>query len=208
MDLLLGLMASCSLALWLFSRFCIRMRHFSFLFCQLQDGSSHQGTVTSMDPNEGTFVLHSETTKVLQWIVFNILPRMQFCGVVSCCYVISLFGQIFSHPKFYCLHLNSKFLGNGFQKHLKEGNGKENRTVLINGLSTSIGFNPYCFAFSFTCINGAFSWVYSSIIWCEGKGSVLLDIITCLQCLSRFLPHERVFVSVFRPRIPCCLRVM
>ncbi|KNA09201.1 hypothetical protein SOVF_155760 [Spinacia oleracea] len=33
------------------------------LFYQLRDGSSHQGTVTSMDPNEGTFVLHSEVTK-------------------------------------------------------------------------------------------------------------------------------------------------
>ncbi|CAH2080525.1 unnamed protein product [Thlaspi arvense] len=30
---------------------------------QLQDGSSHQGTVTSMEPNEGTFVLHSEMSK-------------------------------------------------------------------------------------------------------------------------------------------------
>ncbi|KAJ7975525.1 Signal recognition particle receptor subunit beta [Quillaja saponaria] len=33
------------------------------LFYQLRDGSSHQGTVTSMEPNEGTFILHSETTK-------------------------------------------------------------------------------------------------------------------------------------------------
>ncbi|KAL6199682.1 hypothetical protein ACLB2K_029465 [Fragaria x ananassa] len=33
------------------------------LFYQLQDGSSHQGTVTSMEPNEGTFVLHSEKSK-------------------------------------------------------------------------------------------------------------------------------------------------
>ncbi|GFP88022.1 signal recognition particle receptor subunit beta [Phtheirospermum japonicum] len=33
------------------------------LFHQLRDGSSHQGTVTSMEPNEGTFVLHSETSK-------------------------------------------------------------------------------------------------------------------------------------------------
>ncbi|KAK6924836.1 Signal recognition particle receptor, beta subunit, partial [Dillenia turbinata] len=33
------------------------------LFYQLRDGSSHQGTVTSMDPNEGTFILHSETSK-------------------------------------------------------------------------------------------------------------------------------------------------
>ncbi|XP_010555243.1 PREDICTED: signal recognition particle receptor subunit beta-like [Tarenaya hassleriana] len=33
------------------------------LFYQLQDGSAHQGTVTSMDPNEGTFVLHSEIDK-------------------------------------------------------------------------------------------------------------------------------------------------
>lgn len=33
------------------------------LFYQLRDGSSHEGTVTSMDPNEGTFVLHSEATK-------------------------------------------------------------------------------------------------------------------------------------------------
>ncbi|KAK6116525.1 hypothetical protein DH2020_049730 [Rehmannia glutinosa] len=33
------------------------------LFYQLRDGSSHLGTVTSMEPNEGTFVLHSELTK-------------------------------------------------------------------------------------------------------------------------------------------------
>ncbi|KAK6920688.1 Signal recognition particle receptor, beta subunit [Dillenia turbinata] len=33
------------------------------LFYQLRDGSSHQGTVTSMDPNEGTFILHSESSK-------------------------------------------------------------------------------------------------------------------------------------------------
>ncbi|KAL3835582.1 hypothetical protein ACJIZ3_010318 [Penstemon smallii] len=33
------------------------------LFYQLRDGSSHQGTVTSMEPNEGTFILHSETSK-------------------------------------------------------------------------------------------------------------------------------------------------
>ncbi|KAL9239608.1 hypothetical protein vseg_013916 [Gypsophila vaccaria] len=36
------------------------------LFYQLRDGSSHQGTVTSMDPNEGTFVLHSETAKKIK----------------------------------------------------------------------------------------------------------------------------------------------
>ncbi|KAL8519101.1 hypothetical protein ACS0TY_010149 [Phlomoides rotata] len=33
------------------------------LFYQLRDGSSHQGTVTSMEPNEETFILHSETNK-------------------------------------------------------------------------------------------------------------------------------------------------
>ncbi|CAA2982842.1 signal recognition particle receptor subunit beta-like [Olea europaea subsp. europaea] len=33
------------------------------LFRQLRDGSSHQGIVTSIEPNEGTFVLHSQTTK-------------------------------------------------------------------------------------------------------------------------------------------------
>ncbi|GKV14534.1 hypothetical protein SLEP1_g25397 [Rubroshorea leprosula] len=33
------------------------------LFYQLQDGSSHLGTVTSMETNEGTFVLHSESSK-------------------------------------------------------------------------------------------------------------------------------------------------
>lgn len=33
------------------------------LFYQLRDGSSHLGTVTSMEPNEGTFVLHTETMK-------------------------------------------------------------------------------------------------------------------------------------------------
>ncbi|MCD9642884.1 hypothetical protein HAX54_029926 [Datura stramonium] len=35
----------------------------TFLFYQLRDGSAHQGTVTSMEPNEGSFVLHSETDK-------------------------------------------------------------------------------------------------------------------------------------------------
>ncbi|ESQ50565.1 hypothetical protein EUTSA_v10022817mg [Eutrema salsugineum] len=33
------------------------------LFYQLRDGSSHQGAVTSMEPNEDTFVLHTENTK-------------------------------------------------------------------------------------------------------------------------------------------------
>ncbi|XP_044489951.1 signal recognition particle receptor subunit beta-like [Mangifera indica] len=33
------------------------------LFYQLRDGSYHQGTVTSMEPNEGTFVLHTEITE-------------------------------------------------------------------------------------------------------------------------------------------------
>ncbi|KAK1263153.1 hypothetical protein QJS04_geneDACA009434 [Acorus gramineus] len=33
------------------------------LFYQLRDGSPHQGTVTSMEPNEGSFILHSELEK-------------------------------------------------------------------------------------------------------------------------------------------------
>ncbi|XP_038979540.1 signal recognition particle receptor subunit beta-like isoform X2 [Phoenix dactylifera] len=33
------------------------------LFYQLRDGSSQQGTITSMEPNEGTFMLHSEMEK-------------------------------------------------------------------------------------------------------------------------------------------------
>ncbi|KAI3963082.1 hypothetical protein MKX01_004138 [Papaver californicum] len=33
------------------------------LFYQLRDGSPHQVTVTSMDPNEGNFMLHSETSR-------------------------------------------------------------------------------------------------------------------------------------------------
>ncbi|KAJ4837088.1 hypothetical protein Tsubulata_033512 [Turnera subulata] len=33
------------------------------LFYRLRDGPSHQGTVTSMGPNEGTFILHYESTK-------------------------------------------------------------------------------------------------------------------------------------------------
>lgn len=33
------------------------------IFYQLRDGSSHLGTVTSMEPNEGIFVLHSESSK-------------------------------------------------------------------------------------------------------------------------------------------------
>lgn len=38
----------------------------NFIPLQLRDGSSHQGTVTSMEPNEETFVLQiSETTKVM-----------------------------------------------------------------------------------------------------------------------------------------------
>ncbi|PKU74648.1 signal recognition particle receptor subunit beta-like [Dendrobium catenatum] len=35
----------------------------TILFYQLRDGSSHQGTVTSMEPNDGVFVLHSEVDK-------------------------------------------------------------------------------------------------------------------------------------------------
>jgi signal recognition particle receptor subunit beta len=33
------------------------------LFFQLKDGTTHQGAVTSMEPNDDTFLLHSETTK-------------------------------------------------------------------------------------------------------------------------------------------------
>lgn len=32
---------------------------------QLRDGTTHQGAVTSMEPNADTFILHSETSKVL-----------------------------------------------------------------------------------------------------------------------------------------------
>lgn len=35
----------------------------TILFYQLRDGSSHQGTVTSMEPNDDMFVLHSEIDK-------------------------------------------------------------------------------------------------------------------------------------------------
>ncbi|KAK8953818.1 hypothetical protein KSP39_PZI002591 [Platanthera zijinensis] len=35
----------------------------TILFYQLRDGSSHQGTVTSMEPNDDIFVLHSEVDK-------------------------------------------------------------------------------------------------------------------------------------------------
>ncbi|OIT33745.1 PREDICTED: signal recognition particle receptor subunit beta-like [Nicotiana attenuata] len=35
----------------------------TFLFYQLRDGSAHQGTVTSMEPNEDSFILHSERDK-------------------------------------------------------------------------------------------------------------------------------------------------
>ncbi|WCJ43376.1 P-loop containing nucleoside triphosphate hydrolases superfamily protein [Euphorbia peplus] len=35
----------------------------TILFYQLRDGSPHQGTVTSMEPNEGIFILHSEASK-------------------------------------------------------------------------------------------------------------------------------------------------
>jgi ABC-type phosphate/phosphonate transport system ATPase subunit len=34
------------------------------LFYQLRDGSVHQGSVTSMEPNDDEFILHSESTKV------------------------------------------------------------------------------------------------------------------------------------------------
>ncbi|KAI3939212.1 hypothetical protein MKX01_002080 [Papaver californicum] len=33
------------------------------LFYHLGDGSAHQGTVTSMDPNEGNFVMYYESSK-------------------------------------------------------------------------------------------------------------------------------------------------
>lgn len=39
------------------------------LFYQLRDGSSSQGTVTSMEPNDDSFVLHSESVKDKQKLV-------------------------------------------------------------------------------------------------------------------------------------------
>ncbi|MCL7038749.1 hypothetical protein MKW94_015009 [Papaver nudicaule] len=42
------------------------------LFYQLRDGSAHQGTVTSMDPNEGTFVLHSESSEKVKVCVVDV----------------------------------------------------------------------------------------------------------------------------------------
>ncbi|KAI3856943.1 hypothetical protein MKW98_029533, partial [Papaver atlanticum] len=45
------------------------------LFYQLRDGSAHQGTVTSLDPNEGNFVLHSEFSekgKIKPVLVVNV----------------------------------------------------------------------------------------------------------------------------------------
>lgn len=39
------------------------LTHISCLL-QLRDGSTHEGTVTSMEPNEDTFILHNEKTRV------------------------------------------------------------------------------------------------------------------------------------------------
>lgn len=50
--------------------FCSKFYLHPWCICQLRDGSSHQGTVTSMEPNEGTFLLHSESAKV---IYFNLM---------------------------------------------------------------------------------------------------------------------------------------
>jgi hypothetical protein len=43
----------------------------SFSACQLRDGSSHQGTVTSMEENDDTFVLHSEQERVMGILKLN-----------------------------------------------------------------------------------------------------------------------------------------
>jgi len=45
--------------------------------CQLRDGSSHQGTVTSMEENNDTFVLHSEQERV--WKLLELIPFPTYC---------------------------------------------------------------------------------------------------------------------------------
>lgn len=56
------------------------------ILIQLRDGSSHQGTVTSMEPNEGLFVLNSETSKVnkLLSLLFNKPKRGQIRNMLFC----------------------------------------------------------------------------------------------------------------------------
>ncbi|KAD2394494.1 hypothetical protein E3N88_41471 [Mikania micrantha] len=54
------------------------------LFYQLRDGSSHQGTVTSMEPNEGLFVLNSDTSKK---------------GKIKAVHLVDVPGHSRHHPK-------------------------------------------------------------------------------------------------------------
>ncbi|AQK89166.1 signal recognition particle binding [Zea mays] len=44
------------------------------IYYQLRDGSSHQGTVTSMEENSNTFVLHSEQERVCKLLEFILFP--------------------------------------------------------------------------------------------------------------------------------------
>jgi hypothetical protein len=59
--------------------------------CQLRDGSSHQGTVTSMEPNEGTFVLHSETVKV--YILTSFGQMIEQRSMPKCIMYIQIFSD-------------------------------------------------------------------------------------------------------------------
>ena len=90
------------------------MKHLCSILCQLRDGSSHLGTVTSMEPNEGTFVLHTETMKVLMRIVFHIGHKTE-CGnpknhfMMLDCYKFDL-SKSSSRMWSFCLNPNSRFL--------------------------------------------------------------------------------------------------
>uniref|UniRef100_A0A7N0U246 Signal recognition particle receptor subunit beta n=1 Tax=Kalanchoe fedtschenkoi TaxID=63787 RepID=A0A7N0U246_KALFE len=53
------------------------------IYYQLRGGSAHQGTVTSIDPNEGTFVLHSETEKFMLLMSLGILVAAGVVFVVD-----------------------------------------------------------------------------------------------------------------------------
>lgn len=48
---------------WHFHINIMFLTHISCLL-QLRDGSTHEGTVTSMEPNEDTFILHNEKARV------------------------------------------------------------------------------------------------------------------------------------------------
>lgn len=163
---------------------------------QLRDGSSHEGTVTSMEPNEGTFVLHSETTKVLY---FNslcpdgnnskcLLYIMIYLIMLSLLYMREEVSQFFQLPCEHKIDYSVSLLFVSFL-FISWSLGHTHQTETFLTLCLTEGQNK-------TCPSGWCSWAFSSSTqtgWVLASSSRNSFCGGCFGILTK---------------LPCCFRVI